>query len=628
MPSEKLQVVLQLTADQYKREAREAATATGKIGDAAQGATSGVGNLGSSMLSLGAAIGVAGIGKFAFDAVKAAANLEESVNAVNVVFGEAAGKIREFGETSVDAVGLAAVNVNSAATVMGSALINAGFAADEAADKTIELTTRAADMASVFNTEVPEALGAIQSALRGETDPIEKFGVSLTAAAVEAEAAALGYKKVGGEFDVTAKAAARLSIILKQTERVSGDFANTADSTANTMKRMRERFTEMQARIGTALMPAFRSFLDLLEGFAPVLEDSAKAVADLVSEAKPLIDAVAFLREKMDEATESENIFVRATGEAGSAINILSVLTGDYSAAIAAGLSSGDEFITDLEQIGAAAGPAGVGITDLNTAAREAPAAMSDAAEGSDDVGAALGRLFPKISTAAEKYQALAGGIRAVISAQLALANPVLAAVQAKDREIAAAEDLETLRDDEDSTLREIATATLEWNLAVAESVAAQELLREQGIGPTVDALRAMTDQPLTDVLELLRTLELLNEADIRIIMDIDARLSDQLKEILPYLEPGGTGAGGPSGAGIFARQHGGPVQAGRPYWVGEGGGYRELFIPQQSGTVLPHGWTRPNGPTIVVQSPMKEFRTDLQWATIVASVTNMVEQV
>lgn len=45
--------------------------------------------------------------------------------------------------------------------------------------------------------------------------------------------------------------------------------------------------------------------------------------------------------------------------------------------------------------------------------------------------------------------------------------------------------------------------------------------------------------------------------------------------------------------------QHGGPVTAGHPYMVGEVG--PELFIPRQSGTILPHSQSTPMaGPTIV----------------------------
>jgi hypothetical protein len=50
--------------------------------------------------------------------------------------------------------------------------------------------------------------------------------------------------------------------------------------------------------------------------------------------------------------------------------------------------------------------------------------------------------------------------------------------------------------------------------------------------------------------------------------------------------------------AGAFSgRQHGGPVSAGTPYWVGERG--PELVVPRTSGTVLPHG-QGVSSPTVV----------------------------
>lgn len=52
---------------------------------------------------------------------------------------------------------------------------------------------------------------------------------------------------------------------------------------------------------------------------------------------------------------------------------------------------------------------------------------------------------------------------------------------------------------------------------------------------------------------------------------------------------PGTTqgGGGGPGTSGLF-EQHGGPVQAGRPYVVGERG-RPEIFVPDQPGTVINH---------------------------------------
>lgn len=281
MAIEKLSVILELVSGNYKKEAREAAIATGKIGDSAKAASGALRGLTTGALVAAGA----GIIKFGADSVKAASNLEESMNAVNVVFGSAAKIITDFGESAATSAGLAQAEFQQMASVLGSALINAGIPLDEAAEKTIELTQRAADMASVFNTSVPEALGAMQAALRGESDPIEKFGVTLSSAAVDAEAAALGFKKVAGQFDAQAKAAARLSLIMKQTDRVAGDFANTSDGLANSSKVLTANMTNLQAQVGGFITPALAELsaegIEAVEGLSAFVGVIEKALAAL-----------------------------------------------------------------------------------------------------------------------------------------------------------------------------------------------------------------------------------------------------------------------------------------------------------------------------------------------------------
>src|SRR3990167_3504885 len=117
--------------------------------------------------------------------IKAASDLGESLNAVQVIFGKTSDKILEFGKISSKQAGLSQRAFNQLATPLGAMLKNAGFKLDQVADTTIDLTKRAADMASVFNTSVEDALGAVTAALRGETDPIERYGVSVNAAKTE-----------------------------------------------------------------------------------------------------------------------------------------------------------------------------------------------------------------------------------------------------------------------------------------------------------------------------------------------------------------------------------------------------------------------------------------------------------
>ena len=212
--------------------------------------------------------------------IKAASDLGESMNAVQVVFGKASDKLVDFGKISATQVGLSARAFNQLATPLGAMLKNYGMGTSEAAVQTIELTKRASDMASVFNTSVEDALGAVTAALRGETDPIERYGVSVNAAKVEVAALAATGKKSAKDLTDQEKATARLKLIMQQTSAVAGDFVNTSDGLANKQRIIAARTEEVSAQLGEKLMPVMLKFKEiqlavvetLTTKFIPVLQ--------------------------------------------------------------------------------------------------------------------------------------------------------------------------------------------------------------------------------------------------------------------------------------------------------------------------------------------------------------------
>lgn len=258
------------------------------------------GSISGNMQKLGkVALGVAaggiaalGVGVFAVasKAIPAASNLNEALNASSVVFGEAAGKIQEFGETAADVAGLSATEFNQMAAQTGSMLQNYGLAADEAADATIDLATRAADMASIFNTDVSDAMTAINAAMRGEADPIERFGVSMNAAAVDAKALALGFEKVDGQFSNTAKTQARLALLMEQTDKIAGDFVNTSDQLANASRINEKRWENFMAQVGQVGLPIMKTMQTILMN---VGEKVFPIITAALDSAMPVVEAVA-----------------------------------------------------------------------------------------------------------------------------------------------------------------------------------------------------------------------------------------------------------------------------------------------------------------------------------------------
>jgi glycine cleavage system H lipoate-binding protein len=212
-------------------------------------------------------------GKKLFDVAKssilATADLAESANAVSVVFGDAADIIDSFGDDSVRAVGLTKTAFNELSTIVGAQLKQSGLEIDVVADKTIELTRRAADTASIFNVDVNESLQAFGAALRGESEPARRFGVNLSDAAVQAEALASGLVESKDQITDQIKVQARYNLIMQQSADYADDFANTQDSFSNQTKIARANIEELQAAIGEGLIPVANtlviSFNEIIE---------------------------------------------------------------------------------------------------------------------------------------------------------------------------------------------------------------------------------------------------------------------------------------------------------------------------------------------------------------------------
>src|SRR5262245_11751553 len=109
-----------------------------------------LGRTAGKALKVGLTAGVAGIGVAAVGIKKtidAASNLNESINAVNVTFGKASKTVLDFSEKAATKAGLSMREFNELVTPIGASLQNYGFSADQAANASIDLATRAADMA-------------------------------------------------------------------------------------------------------------------------------------------------------------------------------------------------------------------------------------------------------------------------------------------------------------------------------------------------------------------------------------------------------------------------------------------------------------------------------------------------
>lgn len=207
------------------------------------------------------------LGGLAAKGVSAAADLEQSTGAVEAVFKHTADQVKDFASRSATAVGLTKNEYQELATTIGSQLKNGGTSIDELAGKTDELIGLGADMSAMFGGTTADAVAALSSALKGERDPIERYGVTLKQAMIDAKAAALGFTDTSSS---AAQQAATLALIMEQTADAHGAFAREGDTLSHQIQVLKANFGDFTADMGTLFLPAVTKAASWLnEHFTP-----------------------------------------------------------------------------------------------------------------------------------------------------------------------------------------------------------------------------------------------------------------------------------------------------------------------------------------------------------------------
>lgn len=244
--------------------------------DAARGldtAAGSMGRFGTGVQRAAVPLGIATAGLVAFgtEAFAAASAAEQSAGAVDAVFKGSSSAVHDFARDAADAMGLSAAEYEQMAATFGAQLKNMGTAADDLAPATDDLIGLGADLAAQFGGSTSDAVGALSSLLRGETDPIERYGVSIKAADVAAKKAAMGLDGLTGEADKQATAQATLALLTEQTADATGAFARESDTAAGQQARATAAFKDTKAALGTALLPIVAKASEMFAKVAAVI---------------------------------------------------------------------------------------------------------------------------------------------------------------------------------------------------------------------------------------------------------------------------------------------------------------------------------------------------------------------
>lgn len=214
--------------------------------------------------------------------VQEAGDLEQSVGAVDAVFKESAAQMHQWSATASTSVGISKNEYNQFASVLGSMLKNAGTPMEQLGDKTNKLITLGADLASMYGGTTADAIEAISAALRGEMDPIERYGISLNDAMLTQEGLRLGIQKTGGSFDTQQKQLIVQSLLFKQSADAQGNFYREQDTYQHKTQVLAAQWKDLSAQIGERFLPAAGMVAEWLstQGL-PLFDSFATSIANV-----------------------------------------------------------------------------------------------------------------------------------------------------------------------------------------------------------------------------------------------------------------------------------------------------------------------------------------------------------
>ena len=225
-------------------------------------------------------------------AIKAASDFQEATSKVNVVFGRASKSVKDFANTAARDLGQSKQAVLNAAGTFGTFGKAAGLAGDDLSTFTTDFVTLSTDLASFNNTSPEEAVMAIGAALRGESEPLRRYGVLLNDAVLKQEAMTLGIYDGKGALTAQQKVLAAQKAIYRQTNDAQGDFMRTSDGLANSQRTLKATFDDVQVSIGNAFLKnaegATKNILFLVDAVRKIPAPTGQADKQLGAVAKTL----------------------------------------------------------------------------------------------------------------------------------------------------------------------------------------------------------------------------------------------------------------------------------------------------------------------------------------------------
>lgn len=224
--------------------------------------------------SVGKALSIAGsvgVGAATVGLLKKSVNAYgEYVNQVQTataVFGESYGEIEKTMQNAVEEFGLSDSAFLRSTTYIAGLGKAAGVSEENLATFSTSVTKLGADLAAAFNTDVEQAIGAIQSGFSGSSvEPLRRYNIVINDTALKQEYFALTGEKVTGVLESNQRAAAFMSLLYQQSADYQGQWAKESEQFLGTQQRLGATMENVAVSIGESFEPAVTAAMNATIG--------------------------------------------------------------------------------------------------------------------------------------------------------------------------------------------------------------------------------------------------------------------------------------------------------------------------------------------------------------------------
>lgn len=230
--------------------------------------------------------------------VKAASDYQESINKVDVAFGDASKSVKEFAKQAGADFGIDRGTALDMAAMFGDMSTSMGLSQTKASDLSQKLVGLAGDLASFKNIGVDQATTALAGVFTGETESLKRLGVVMTEQNLSQFALSKGIQKNIKDFSQAEKVLLRYQFVTQMTSNAQGDFLRTNEGFANQARILKSRFKDLSIQLGTILLPyalkLVKVAISLIEKFQRLSPTTQKAIlifAGLAAILPPLLIA-------------------------------------------------------------------------------------------------------------------------------------------------------------------------------------------------------------------------------------------------------------------------------------------------------------------------------------------------